>query len=237
MKVFDSKSRLILKAPLSKQRTFKININVIEDPQSKKIVFNKDVKFDESKCWNWKDKTINESDSLFYLADVEIEGYEVEEPEEGVENADEGGARFSNMPRRNTQPPAKLRDYERFPDQAVSEEGDMVQLAMLAETEPVSVKEALSQEHWKKTMIEELESIEKNETWRLVKLPTDKKCIDVKWVFKTKLKPDGQVEKYKARLVARGFLQKYGHDYYEVYAPVARMETIRLIVAITVKKN
>jgi len=86
-------------------------------------------------------------------------------------------------------------------------------------------------------MIEELDSIEKNEIWRLVQLPTDKKCIDVKWVFKTKLKPDGQVTKYKARLVARGFLQKYGQNYYEVYAQVARMETIRLIVAIAVKNN
>jgi len=81
-------------------------------------------------------------------------------------------------------------------------------------------------------MIDELKSIDKNETWKLVRLPTDKKCIDVKWVFKTKLKPDGQVAKFKARLVARGFLQKY-----EVYAPVARMETIRLIVAIAVKYN
>jgi len=86
-------------------------------------------------------------------------------------------------------------------------------------------------------MIEELDSIEKNDTWRLVQLPTDKKYIDVKWVFKTKLKPDGQVAKYKAMLVARGFLQKYGQDCYEVYAPVARMETIRLIVAIAVKNN
>jgi len=112
-----------------------------------------------------------------------------------------------------------------------------VQLAMLAEDEPVSFEEALKQNHWKKAMIEELDSIEKNDSWRLVQLPTDKKCIDVKWVFKTKLKPDGQTAKYKARLVARGFLQKYGQDYYEVYATVARMETIRLIVAIAVKNN
>jgi len=79
-------------------------------------------------------------------------------------------------------------------------------------------------------MIEELKSIEKNETSKLVHLPTDKKCVDVKWLFKTKLKPDGQVAKFKAKLVARGFLQKYGQDYYEVYAPVARMETIRLLL-------
>jgi len=166
------------------------------------------VKFDESKCWNWKDKASNEFDSHFYLSDSETEEAEIEEQEEIVE--DEGGAEVANRPTRNTQPPARLRDYERFPDQAVTNEGDFVQLAILIEVELVSFEEALKQNHWKKAMIAELDSIEKNETWKLVQLPTDKKCIDVKWVFKTKLKPDGQVAKYKARLVARGFLQKYG---------------------------
>ena len=130
-----------------------------------------------------------------------------------------------------------MRDYERFPDQAVTNEGDIVQSAMLAEAKLVSFEEALEQNHWKKAMIEEIDSVEKNDTWRLVQLPIDKKYIDVKWVFKTKLKPNGQVSKYKARLVARGFLQKYGQDYYEVYALVAGMETIRLIVAIAVKNS
>jgi len=206
------------------------------DPNNKKIVFSKDVKFDETKCWNWKDKASNEFDGHLYLSDSETEEVEIEEQEEIVEDTNEEGAGVSNRPTRNTKPPSRLRDYERFPDQAVTNEGDFVQLAMLAEVEPVSFEEALKQNHWKKAMIKELDSIEKNDTWRLVQLPTDKKCIDFKWVFKTKLKPDGQVAKYKARLVARGFLQKYGQDYYEVYAPVARMETISFIVAITVRK-
>jgi len=180
------------------------------DPNSKKIVFNKDVKFDETECWNWKDKASNNFDSHFYLSDLEIEDAETEEQEEIIGDIDEGGAGVVNRPTRNTQPPVRLRDFERFPDQAVTYEGDIVQSAMLAEAEPVSFEEALKQNHLKKAMIEELDSIEKNDTWRLVQLPTDKKCIDVKWVFKTKLKLDGQVAKYKARLVARGFLQKYG---------------------------
>ena len=61
----------------------------------------------------------------------------------------------------------------------------------------------------------------KNQIWELVNLPDKKKKIDVKWVFKVKLNPDGQVSKNKARLVARGFLQKQGIDYNEVFAPVA----------------
>ena len=54
----------------------------------------------------------------------------------------------------------------------------------------------------------------------------------MKWVFKLKLKPDGSVAKHKARLVARGFLQRAGLDYSEVFAPVARLETIRLVIAL-----
>lgn len=66
----------------------------------------------------------------------------------------------------------------------------------------------------------------------MVNLPSNKRAIEVKWVFKTKFKPSGEVAKHKARLAAKGFLQKPGLDFNEVYAPVARIETVRLIVAI-----
>ncbi|KAK2438205.1 putative mitochondrial protein [Trifolium repens] len=82
-------------------------------------------------------------------------------------------------------------------------------------------------------MKEEISSIEKNKTWKLVELPPQKKAISVKWVFKLKTNPDGSIAKHKARLVARGFLQRQGIDFIEVHAPVARMEIIRLVVAIT----
>lgn len=62
-------------------------------------------------------------------------------------------------------------------------------------------------------------------------MPLNKQPISVKWVFKLKLKPDGSISKHKARLVAKGFLQKAGLDYSEVFAPVARTETIRLVLA------
>jgi len=61
--------------------------------------------------------------------------------------------------------------------------------------------------------------------------------IDVKWVFKLKLKPDGPVAKHKAMLVAKGFLQQQGIDYIEVFAPVARMETVRLVTAVASSKG
>jgi len=160
------------------------------DPNNKKIVFSKDVKFDESKCWHWKDKASDKNAINVYLSDSESEADETEAEEqiENVETIDEGGAK---RPTRNIQPPARLNDYERFPDSTINDEGDMVQLAMLAEAEPMSFEVALRQKHWKEAIIDELKSIEKNETWKLVQLLNDKKRIDVKWVFKTKLKPDG----------------------------------------------
>lgn len=66
-------------------------------------------------------------------------------------------------------------------------------------------------------MKEELKAIERNKTWELTALPKNKKTISVRWGFKTKLKLDGSVAKHKARLLARGFLQKYGIDYFEVF--------------------
>lgn len=82
-------------------------------------------------------------------------------------------------------------------------------------------------------MVDELRSIEKNETWQMVNLPSNKRAIDVKWIYKTKMKPNGEIAKYKVRLVAKGFLQQPGLDFNEIYAPVARIETVRLIVALT----
>lgn len=70
-------------------------------------------------------------------------------------------------------------------------------------------------------MIEELKAIEKNQTWCLTKLPFNKHQIAVKWVYKVKLNHDGSVAKHKPRLVAKGFLQRHGIDFQEVYAPVA----------------
>jgi len=94
-------------------------------PKNKKIVFSKDVKFDESKGCHWKSKASDKNDSMFYLSDPESEadGTEAEEQIENVEVTNEGGA---SMPTRRVQPPARLNDYERFPHSAINDEGDIV---------------------------------------------------------------------------------------------------------------
>jgi hypothetical protein len=81
-------------------------------------------------------------------------------------------------------------------------------------------------------MDDEIDAIEINNTWELTNLPKGHKTIDVKWVFKTKLTENGEVDKYKARLVVKGYKQEYEIDYTEVFAPVARHDTIRLVIAL-----
>jgi len=81
-------------------------------------------------------------------------------------------------------------------------------------------------------MKEELEVIEKSNTWELVERPIDKPVKGVKWVYKTKLHLDGTVQKHKARLVAKGYAQKFGIDYNETFALVARLDTIQTLIAL-----
>jgi Reverse transcriptase (RNA-dependent DNA polymerase) len=80
-------------------------------------------------------------------------------------------------------------------------------------------------------MGEEIRAIEKNKTWELVELLEGYQPIGVKWVYKKKMNAQGKIERYKARLVAKGYRQKAGIDYDEVFAPAARMETIRLLIS------
>jgi hypothetical protein len=97
---------------------------------------------------------------------------------------------------------------------------------------PTNVFEALSDKNWKQAMDTEMEALEKNKTWSLVALPEGKKPVGCKWVYNVKYKADGTIERYKARLVAKGFTQTYGIDYSETFAPVAKMNIVRVILSL-----
>jgi hypothetical protein len=86
-------------------------------------------------------------------------------------------------------------------------------------------------------MDEELDQIEKNDTWELVPRPKNKSVIDTKWVFRNKLNEDGQVTRNKARLVCKGCAQIEGIDFEETFSPVAKMEEIHLLLAYACSKN
>ncbi|KAD3337417.1 hypothetical protein E3N88_32937 [Mikania micrantha] len=106
------------------------------------------------------------------------------------------------------------------------------ELLLLFEGEPETFLEAKENKQWITAMRTEIESIEKNKTWTLVELPKDHRPIGLKWVYKLKKDAKGNVVKYKARLVAKGYVQKHGVDFDEVFAPVACMETVRMILAL-----
>ncbi|CAL2258193.1 unnamed protein product [Prunus armeniaca] len=103
--------------------------------------------------------------------------------------------------------------------------------------EPENFAEASKDKAWQKAMEIEMEMIEKNETWELVDRPSDKPVIGVKCVYKTKLNLDGSIQKHKARLVVKGYAQKPGIDFNETFAPVARLDTIRTLIALAAQKR
>ena len=108
---------------------------------------------------------------------------------------------------------------------------------LLSGEEPLSYSEAANEEVWIRAMREEMLSIDRNDTWELEIPPPNCRPIGLKWIFKLKKNPQGDVIKHKARLVVKGYSQRKGIDYEEFYAPVVRFETIRLLIALAALKK
>ena len=96
---------------------------------------------------------------------------------------------------------------------------------------PQGWKEAIYDPKWKNAMVEEMKALAKNGTWELIDLSFGKKPVGCKWVFTVKLNADGSIERLKARLMAKGFSQIYDIDYQETFAPVAKMNSIRVLLS------
>jgi hypothetical protein len=103
--------------------------------------------------------------------------------------------------------------------------------------EPATYKEAAQHEPWRRAMQEEMDSILDNGTWRLESLPDGHRPIGLRWVFKLKKNSVGEVIKHKARLVAKGYVQQQGVYYEEVFAPVARIESVPLLLALAAQEG
>lgn len=99
---------------------------------------------------------------------------------------------------------------------------------------PKTISEALCHEQWKQAVQDEISALIKNQTWELVTRPKDVSPVGCKWVFSLKYNSDGTLNKHKAMLVAKGFTQSYGIDYSETFAPVAKLNTIRIIFSLAV---
>eukprot|EP00253_Pinus_taeda_P004391 PITA_04391 len=105
----------------------------------------------------------------------------------------------------------------------------------ITDDDPRIVKEAVDSEDgklWKVAMADEMASLHKNEAWDLVELPAGRKPIGNKWVFKKKTNTEGKVDKYKARLVAKGYSQVLGIDFGDIFSPIAKITSIRLLLSV-----
>ncbi|KAM1223589.1 hypothetical protein ACFX2G_043549 [Malus domestica] len=200
------------------------------DPCTKKLILSRDVVFYETMTWNWKEHSensvavthIQNSHGLGEIQDCASSSSTFSHTEEQESSIQES----VEIPQSYDHTPVKWRNIN-----------DIMAQCNLCIVEPEKFEEAAQDQAWIKAMEEELTMIEKNRTWELVDRPSDKHVIGVKWVFKTKLNLDGSVQKNKARLVAKGYVQKPGIDYNETFAPVARLDTIRTLIALAAQRS
>ena len=191
------------------------------DPKTKRIVVSKDVMFKEEKSWDWGsnyEEQINiklvwgEDDFHTYKSEKEYkcadDSFE-ENVNSGSEHVDEGRNESEHSLECVIQ--GRERRKPTWMEEFVSGEGlseEEVEAYLIQEVlgeDQTQFEEVVKHEKWRKAMDSEIQSIEKNQTWELMDLPTGAKTIGVKWLFKTKLNEEGEVDKYIARFVAKGY--------------------------------
>jgi hypothetical protein len=188
------------------------------------------------------------SDGLQWQANEEVQVDNQSEPVNAKFNTPENSvsAGISSTPDWSSNQPLRFRNLNEIYDN--SEEVELrdsgvelvdsdVEALLIEADEPTKYSEAACHQEWIEAMNKEIQSIEKNRTWELVKLPAGKRPIGVKWVYKLKRNSDGEVVKHKARLVAKGYVQKQGIDFEEAFAPIARLDTVRLLLGFAANKG
>lgn len=208
------------------------------DEKKKKIVIGRDVVFDESTMFGEKQEmepNVPKQVELLFeermgrrngVPDEQENVSSAEEEEEDEESTEQQqpAVRRSGRVKRN---PVWHDCYE-FCETAMCAENFVEDLPGTVD----GLRKRSDWPQWQAAMADEMESLVKNKTWNLAQLPPGKNLIDSKWIFKIKRNEAGGTDRYKARLVARGFSQRKGFDYENTYAPVARHTTLRVLLAI-----
>ncbi|KAL7306915.1 hypothetical protein TKK_0001074 [Trichogramma kaykai] len=152
----------------------------------------------------------------------------------------------NTRPVRKIHTPKKLADYEvgykisNVTNRKANSAWACMMEAVEQDIEPTNFHDAVNcsnSDNWIQAMQEEMKAFEENQTWKLVHPPAGKHVIDNRWVLRIKYKPDGTVDRYRARLVARGMLQRAEIDYEETFSPVARYDSIRALIAIAANER
>ena len=133
--------------------------------------------------------------------------------------------------------PVKTTHISNFAETIVKSEFHCFMSILTKESDPVYFKHAVKHSHWVTAMNKELDALEQNDTWAITQLPPGKTAIGCKWLYKTKYNPDGSIERHKFRLVILGCRQQFGVDYSETFAPVAKMTTVRTLLAVAAKEQ
>ena len=218
------------------------------DPGRGKLQISRDVLFQENLEWAWNEvvsdgKEITEFQVMDQFYSDEFEN--LEDAETGVENVLPHATEIPAIGETSPSPPStntpvrlrSLSDIYANTEEVVGGDEQENEVMMVVSEEPTCYQEAVTEGRWYEAMKNELKSIEKNNTWSLTELPLGYKPIGLKWVFKLKKDPNGEVVKHKARLVAKGYVQRQGIDFEEVFAPVARLNTIRVILALAANQS
>ncbi|KAM1031938.1 hypothetical protein ACFX2I_035575 [Malus domestica] len=132
----------------------------------------------------------------------------------------------------NQRPKRTITKPARFRDENFTSTYSCFFAGPIDEAEPSHYEEAKDVKEWKIAMDEEMHALMKNETWDLVPQPENVHLITCKWVYRLKRRADGSIDRFKARLVARGFSQSYGDDYEETFSPVAKMTSVRVVISL-----
>ncbi|WVZ71837.1 hypothetical protein U9M48_020372 [Paspalum notatum var. saurae] len=213
----------------------------VYDPDTRRVHVSRDVVLNEEAQWDWKDDR-EECDNDFvikYTAATSSPFPALDSPIEPVSPSNEEDEALDVD--HDDDAPRRYRTLDNIlgsaPNPGLARRNQDEEVHMANIDEPGTFEEARAHECWRNAMLDEMTSIESNGTWELVDPPPHQGPIGLKWVFKTKKDTTGIIIKHKARLVAKGYVQRQGIDYEEVFTPVARIESVRLLLALAVSKG
>ncbi|CAL8990800.1 unnamed protein product [Prunus brigantina] len=202
---------------------------------TEKVIISRDVVFNEEASWDWKAQQECSVSvpltEIVFEKEKESNDIDVRQAEHTVDNEV-----LLEDSEEESVVDTRTQDIDHTPLK-VKSLTEIYERCNICIIELETFEEAIKDASWQKAMETELEMIEKNDTWELVKRSSEKPVVGVKWIYKVKLNLDGSVQKNKARLVAKGYTQKPGIDFNETFALVARLDTVRTLISLAAQKR